>query len=212
MGKLAYPIVEIAIGALNFMPGIKFAPFRLHVISCLNEFSFKSGIYIPTLPYLLDLLSQTDFNKKRDPKTTKATEFAITIKVQKSTLKLDRYYKDIFNKIIESLYEALANVAGCLALPEITLQSRIMLKKIMRGMRHKEPKDALKRVLAMLDETIAIIEKEREKFDFKGIENLEKGAHLPRKTIEAFSLRKISRKLKKQAEIRIKQNIVGVDE
>lgn len=180
MGKLAYPIVEIAIGALNFMPGVKFAPFRLHVITCLNEFSLKSGIYIPTLPYLLEMISQIDFNKRRDPKTMKAIEFPITIKVQKSVLKMDRYYKDLFGKIIETFYEALANVAGCLALPEITLQTKIALKKEMRGLRNKEQKEAIKKLLAHLEETIEIIQKERERVDFKEFEQLENGASLPK--------------------------------
>ncbi len=76
MRKLAYPIGEIAIGALNFMPGIKFAPFGLHVIPYLNEFSLKSGIYILTLPYLIEMLSQVDFNKKKGPKSCKINRFS----------------------------------------------------------------------------------------------------------------------------------------
>lgn len=56
MAALVYPLVQVSLGALGFLPSARAYPFHLHVLQSLIRLSGRTT-YIPLGPYILSLLS-----------------------------------------------------------------------------------------------------------------------------------------------------------
>ncbi len=92
LGKLTHPLIEITNGILKFYPNVRYAPFRLHLIDYLNEFSYKSSFYITVVSYLLEIIQELNLVKKRNKSFTKKFDFVLNVKVQKEFLKAEQFY------------------------------------------------------------------------------------------------------------------------
>ena len=166
LGKLAHPLIEITHGILKFYPNVRYAPLRIHLIEYLNEFSYKSGIYIPVVEYLFEMLKEINFEKKRDKSLTKKFDFAINVKTQKEYLKAEEFYKELFDLIMNKLLEAFSNFALYLAYPESLIVTRLYLKKYMKKLRNKELREKLKKLLNTLDENEKTFITKRKEIEF----------------------------------------------
>ena len=165
LGRLAHPLIEITLGILRFYPNVKYAPFRLHLIEYMNDFSRKSGVYIPVTAYLLEMLGEFNFKKKRDKSSTKQFDFTINIKAQKQVLKSHMFYEQLFKRIVNELVETYSNLTSFISYSETLVTTRIYLKKILKDMRAPDPKLELKRLIQLLDENEQDLNKARELMD-----------------------------------------------
>ena len=61
---LLYPVVQVTIGAIKLVSTAQYYPLRFHCVRLLVKLSKNSRIFIPILPFLLEVLASYDFNKK----------------------------------------------------------------------------------------------------------------------------------------------------
>lgn len=52
---LVYPYVQICLGTITLIPTAQYYPLRFHITETLIEFSKSTSVYIPILPYLLEV-------------------------------------------------------------------------------------------------------------------------------------------------------------
>lgn len=166
LGRLAHPLIEITLGILKFYPQVRYAPFRLHLIEYLNDFSRKSNLFIPVSSLLLEMLGELNFKKKRDKSYTKQFDFTINIKVQKQILNTEYFYQQLFKKIINELVETYSNLTSYICFPETLIVTRTFLRKILKELRTQEMKLELKRLIQLLDENEKDLSEARSKMEF----------------------------------------------
>jgi len=214
LGRLAHPLIEVTIGILKFYPNVKYAPFRLHLISCLSDFSRKSGLYIPITPFLFEMLGEFSFKKKRDKSSTKQFDFTINVRAGKQILKSHIFYEQLFKRIVNELVEIYSNITNYLCFPESLVTPRLFLKKILKDMRAAEPKLELKRLIQLLDENEQDFRKARERMELlkgkDGVSSFTKDHD--KKILKRLNINKLSQKIKQDAEGYIKQNILSEQE
>lgn len=152
LGKLAHPLIEISFGILKFYPHPRYAPLRLHLIGYLDEFSYKSNIYIPTMHHLFELMKEANVNKKRDRTFTKAYDFPINVKVQKMYLKANLFYVELFKQALSKLNHSLSNLVHYISYPESIVIVKNLIKKFIKEIRSKELRDDLKKTLDLVEQ------------------------------------------------------------
>lgn len=52
---LVYPFVQVCLGTLKLIPTAQYFPLRFHVTQLLIELTRDTGIYVPVLPFLLEV-------------------------------------------------------------------------------------------------------------------------------------------------------------
>jgi nucleolar complex protein 2 len=224
LGKLAHPLIEISFGILKFYPHPRYAPLRIHMLSYLDEFSFKSSIYIPTMHYYFEIMKEANVNKKRDRTFTKAYDFPINVKVQKMYLKANLYYHELFQLALTRMTHSLSNLAHYISYPESIVVVKNLLRKFVKETKSKELRDELKKTLELIEQNAKVYEGKRKEMKITDDKNIDpltsKLLHSKSYQIidylvgglRGLSLVKLSEKLRKENEEYIKQNILSEQE
>lgn len=55
MKQLIYPFVQVCLGTLKLVPTAQYFPLRFHVCKILIELTRDTGIFIPILPFILEV-------------------------------------------------------------------------------------------------------------------------------------------------------------
>jgi nucleolar complex protein 2 len=173
LGKLSHPLIEISYGILKFYPNPRYAPLRLHLLNYLDEFSYKSNIYIPTIHYYFELLREANVNKKRDKTFTKAYDFTINVKVQKMYLKANLYYTELFKLVLTRLNHSLSNLAQYISYPESIVIVKNLLRKFIKETKNKELRDDLKKTVEIIDKNSQVYDSKRKEAKIADSKNVE---------------------------------------
>lgn len=52
---LIYPLIQVAVGVIKLLPTAQYYPLRFHIVEILIELSRDTAIFIPILPFLLEV-------------------------------------------------------------------------------------------------------------------------------------------------------------
>ncbi|XP_030842651.1 nucleolar complex protein 2 homolog [Strongylocentrotus purpuratus] len=163
---LVYPLVQTSIGVIKLIPAARYYPLRFHVVRALNLLSEATGTFIPLLPFVLEVLQQTDFNKKHSIASFKPLNFAVMLRLSNSQLK-ERAFKDgVMDQVYDLLIEHLQVHCHRIGFPElalpVVLELRTFLKKCKVANFTRQMKQFLDKVLENCQE----ITKRRERVSF----------------------------------------------
>lgn len=59
MQQLVYPFVQVCLGTIKLVPTTQYYPLRFHVIQILMDLSKDTGVFIPILPFILEVSHKT---------------------------------------------------------------------------------------------------------------------------------------------------------
>lgn len=103
------------------IPTPRYYPLRFHCINALTVLSNATGVFIPVLPFVLEVFDITDFNKKHATISVKPVNFSFLLKLNKQQLQ-DKSFKDV---LIDTIYDNLILLfqgqSHDIAFPEIAL-------------------------------------------------------------------------------------------
>ncbi|KRT80116.1 hypothetical protein AMK59_6378, partial [Oryctes borbonicus] len=129
---LVYPFVQVCLGTINLVPTVQYYPLRFHIVEVLIEFSSVASVFIPILPFLLEILTSYDFNKKHQKVSMKPLQFTFILRLSKSQL-LENGFKDaVMETIYAQLLQYLAANSHSIAFPDLSLLCVIQIKSFLK--------------------------------------------------------------------------------
>ncbi|GFR85614.1 nucleolar complex protein 2 homolog [Elysia marginata] len=129
---LIYPLTQTIIGTIKLLPTARFYPLRFHCVGLLNRLSLKTNTFIPTVPFLLEVFEQTDFNKRHKTVSLKPFNFAVILKFSKAQLHEKAFKDGLIDQLYEYLLESYNNQAHSIGFPEFIIPSVIQLKDFLK--------------------------------------------------------------------------------
>lgn len=105
----------------RLIPTPRYYPLRFHCINALITLSNASGVFVPVIPFILEVFDITDFNKKHATISPKPVNFSFLLKLNKQQL-LDKSFKDVLIDIVyDNLILLLQNQSHHISFPELVL-------------------------------------------------------------------------------------------
>lgn len=79
------------------MPTTRYYPLRFHCVRLLIKLTELTSVFVPVLPFLLEMFDMTDFNKRHKTATLKAQYINFDTSLKLTKLQMDdRAYKVFF--------------------------------------------------------------------------------------------------------------------
>ncbi|XP_023017825.1 nucleolar complex protein 2 [Leptinotarsa decemlineata] len=178
MQSLVYPLVQICLGTIKLVPTPQYYPLRFQVTQILMDLGKETGIFIPVLPFLLEVLTSYDFNKKHQKVSMKPLHFTCLLRVSKSQLQENGFKDMIIDVIYGQLLEYLSSQSHTLGFPDLGLICIIQIKQFLKTCKNSNYTRKMKQVIEKIEQNSQFIENERAKLtinitDFKQIEGFE---------------------------------------
>lgn len=164
---LIYPLVSIVTGVIKLIPTAQFFPLRFHCIQILIQLCKETRIFIPILPFILEVLNSNTFNKKHSKVSMKPLPFTCILRLNKQQMQENGFRDEVVQNIFDLTLEYMANESYSLSYPELAVPCIINLKQyIKKRCKNSNYSRKLKQLVDKLEENSKFIDTEREKINF----------------------------------------------
>ncbi|KAG7212851.1 hypothetical protein KM043_002205 [Ampulex compressa] len=172
--SLLYPLVQIIIGTIKVIPTAQYYPLRFHCVEMLINISKETDIFVPILPFLLEVLSSYDFNKKHKAVSMKPIPLILILRMSKSQLQENGFKDSIIDTIYKLILENAAKESHTIYFPDLYVPCIIQLKAFLKKCHVANYCRKIKQLLEKIQENRKFIENERSKttIDLKNIPDI----------------------------------------
>ncbi|CAF2941177.1 unnamed protein product [Rotaria sp. Silwood2] len=163
--QLVHPLTELIIGTIRLVPTARYYPLRFHCIRLLIKLTQLTSVFIPVLPFLLEIFDITDFNKRHKTASLKAQfiNFDTSLKLTKLQMD-DRAYKDgLMDQFYELVMLYLVHYAYHVTFPELVYPLILKCKKFIKVCKVQNFVKVIRGLLEKVQENVNLIEKRRQK-------------------------------------------------
>ncbi|KAJ1794121.1 Nucleolar Complex 2 protein, partial [Coemansia sp. RSA 2399] len=167
--SLVYPLTQIILGVVRLVPTAKYFPLRIHCLNQLLRISSATGIYIPLLPMIIEVLESPEFLSRRPLKSTlKPLMIESHLKVPKEYEHTRVYLEVILENVFGLLADAFASQSVRIAFPEWSVPAILQLRRWRKrvGGSWARFSKQLQGLLEKIDQTSLLVQQKRSKVDF----------------------------------------------
>ncbi|KFB47349.1 AGAP010536-PA-like protein [Anopheles sinensis] len=162
---LIYPLVSITIGVIKLTLSAQFFPLRFHCCRILTQLNAKTRIYIPVLPFLVEVLKSNSFNEKHKKLSLRPVNLTCLLRFAPANIQENGYKDAVLDQIYELILEFAANESASVAYPEIVLPIILQLRQYAKATTVYKYARKMKQLSDKLMENYEFMEKRRSKMD-----------------------------------------------
>lgn len=188
---LAYPLIQLAIGAIKTSGTVRHLPLRFHILRTLTRLSKETKLTIPILPLILESLEIVDVNSKHKKVSMKPLDFTHILRVSKSQMQENGFKDAVVDNAYGLLLEYLSDQSASIAFPDISLLAVIRIRAFLKSCHVANYTRKLRQLIEKIEQNASFIEKER-------------------KSLQSVSLRDIKRIEAWEVEVRNKQTPLSI--
>ncbi|XP_018908825.2 nucleolar complex protein 2 [Bemisia tabaci] len=161
--SLQYPLIQIIIGCIKLVPAAKYYPLRFKLIRMLTKLSTETGVFIPVLPLILEVLNNYDFNKRNKVVSMKPMTLTCVLTVSKQQLAENAFKDAIMDLIYSCTLEYLSGESYRQSFPDLVVFANLQIKKFTKSCTNSHYVRKLKQLLEKINENSKFIDTERRK-------------------------------------------------
>lgn len=159
--ELIYPLVQVTLGAIRLTPTPQYFPLRFYLIRSLLRLSQTTGVYIPLLPLLTEILSSSIITKSPKASTLKALDFDHNIRANKSYIGTRIYQDGVCDELVDLVGEFFVLHSKSIAFPELAVPAIINLRRFTKRSKNAKFNKQIQRLVERLEENAKYIQAKR---------------------------------------------------
>lgn len=165
--ELIHPLVQVTLGAIRLIPTSQYFALRFYLTRSLLRLSSQTGVYIPLLPIVTEILSSTVITKAGKPSTLKPFDFDHNIRANKAYLGTRIYQDGVCEQLVELVAEFFGLYCKSIAFPELAIPAIVQFKSFTKkNKKNIKFNRQLQRLLEKLDENSKLVSSKRSNVDF----------------------------------------------
>uniref|UniRef100_A0A182T3V7 Uncharacterized protein n=1 Tax=Anopheles maculatus TaxID=74869 RepID=A0A182T3V7_9DIPT len=162
---LIYPFVSITIGVIKLIPSAQYFPLRFHCCRILLQLNAKTNIYIPVLPFLVEVLRSHSFNEHHKKLSMRPVNLTCLLRFSPANIQENAFKDAVIDQIYEQVLEFAANESASVGFPEIILPIILQLRQYTKSTKQYKYSRKMKQLSDKLMENYEFMEKLRSKMD-----------------------------------------------
>ncbi|XP_052898118.1 nucleolar complex protein 2 homolog [Anopheles moucheti] len=162
---LIYPFVSITIGVIKLIPSAQYFPLRFHCCRILIQLNAKTNIYIPVLPFLVEVLRSHSFNEHHKKLSMRPVNLTCLLRFSPANIQENAFKDAVIDQIYELVLEFAANESASVGYPEIVLPIILQLRQYTKATHQYKYSRKMKQLSDKLMENYEFMEKLRSKLE-----------------------------------------------
>ncbi|XP_050081414.1 nucleolar complex protein 2 homolog [Anopheles maculipalpis] len=162
---LIYPFVSIVIGVIKLIPSAQYFPLRFHCCRILIQLNAKTNIYIPVLPFLVEVLRSHSFNEHHKKLSMRPVNLTCLLRFSPANIQENAFKDAVIDQIYELVLEFAANESASVGFPEIILPIILQLRQYTKTTKQYKYSRKMKQLSDKLMENYEFMEKLRSRME-----------------------------------------------
>lgn len=163
---LIYPLVSIINGVIKLKSSAPYFPLRFHCVKMLIDLSRSTKVFIPILPYILEVLNSSTFNQQHKKLAMKPLSFTCILRIQKGHLEENAFRDEVIDQVFGLTLECLMNECTSIAFPDLVVPHIMTLNQFIKKTKNQNYAKKLKSLADKIQEQYDYIDSRRNKINF----------------------------------------------
>lgn len=165
---LIYPLVSIITGTIKLIPTAQYFPLRFHCIRSLVQLSKETRMFIPVMPFIMEVLKSNTFNQRHLKVSMKPLSFACILRLNQSQLQENGFRGEVIENIVACTLDYMAHESHTLSYPDVAVPAIIQFKHYLKHGKNITPnqRSQLKMLIEKSSENLRCVVAERAKITF----------------------------------------------
>lgn len=163
---LIYPLVSIINGVIKLKSSAHYFPLRFHCVKILIDLSRATKVFIPILPYILEVLNSNSFNQQHKKLAMKPISFTTILRIQKGHLDENSFRDEVVEQVYGLTLECLINECTSIAFPDLVVPHVMALNHFIKETKNTNYIKKLKQLVDKIMEQSNYIDSRRNKINF----------------------------------------------
>lgn len=129
---LVFPLVSIIHGTIKLNPSAQYFPLRFHCCRMLIDLNARTRVFIPILPFLLEVLQMPSFNEEHKKLSMKPVNLTCLLRFAPANIQENAYKDAVLDLIYELTLEYLANESYSLCFPDLAVFALMNLRNFCK--------------------------------------------------------------------------------